>query len=50
MGFEDRAPINGVILPGEGNNVANGLDTLDVGKLTVQSTIVGRGFTNPTLY
>ncbi len=34
----------------EGDGVANGLDTLDSGKTTVQATIEGRGFTSPGFY
>jgi len=34
----------------EGNSITNSLDTLDAGKTTVQATIEGRGFVNPTLY
>jgi len=41
---------NGVLTSGEGSTVTNGLDTLDSGKTSVQATIEGRGFTNPTLY
>lgn len=34
----------------EGDGVANGMDTLDSGKTSVQATIEGRGFSNPSLY
>ena len=34
----------------EGDGVANGMDTLDAGKTSVQATIEGRGFSNPSLY
>jgi hypothetical protein len=41
---------NGTIDAAEGDTVANGLDTLDAGKTTVQETIEGRGFANPSLF
>lgn len=41
---------NGSVTLGEGASATNGLDTLDSGKTSVQATIEGRGFTNPTLY
>jgi hypothetical protein len=34
----------------EGDGVANSMDTLDAGKTSVQATIEGRGFSNPSLY
>jgi hypothetical protein len=48
MQFDVNA--DGTLTSAEGNNVTNNLDTLDAGMLTVQATMVGRGFTNPTLY
>ena len=48
MNFDVDA--NGTVGAGEGATVTNGLDTLDSGRTSVQATIEGRGFTNPTLY
>jgi hypothetical protein len=48
MQFDVNA--DGTLGATEGNSVTNSLDTLDSGKTTVQATIEGRGFTNPTLY
>jgi hypothetical protein len=48
MNFDVDA--NGTVAAGEGASVTNGLDTLDSGRASVQATIEGRGFTDPTLY
>lgn len=48
MNFDVNA--NGTVAAGEGATVTNGLDTLDSGRASVQATIEGRGFINPTLY
>lgn len=41
---------NGTVAATEGASVTNGLDTLDSGKASVQATIEGRGFVNPSYY
>lgn len=41
---------DGTVGAAEGATATNAMDTLDAGKATVQATIEGRGFTNPSYY